>query len=203
MSHKIGPHSGNDKRGDLRVKRTELMVQQAFMDLVVEIGFSAITVQMLAERAMINRATFYRHYHDIYDLAEKIYSTLSQEYGDSVEAYMPGSPIETLQCLFEHCGKYRAYYLALLSEMPRSQEFVRGMIEEETASFFARLGLDEASMSMPLPIVLRCWSSMQMGLVQWWLESDQQVSAKEMAECLWQLLEGGPMVQFKLPAHNS
>lgn len=199
MSHKIESQSVNQKSSDLRVRRTEMMLQQSFMDLVVEVGFNAITVQMLAERAMINRATFYRHYDDIFDLAEKIYLNLAQEYRESVQSFMPGSPIETFTKLFEHCGEYSAYYLALLSEMPRSQEFVQDMIERETAAFFKGFGLDETKMTTPLPVVLRFWSITQLGLVRWWLEDGQAIPPREMAQHLWQLLEKGAIESLQLP----
>jgi hypothetical protein len=34
-------------------------------------GFAALTVQDIADRAMVNRATFYRHYLDKHDLLDK------------------------------------------------------------------------------------------------------------------------------------
>lgn len=199
MGTELTSENAKEKSTDLRVKRTQLMLQNAFMDLVVEVGFGAITIQMLAERAMINRATFYRHYEDIFDLAEKIYLRLAQEYRESVEAFMPGSPVETLQRLFEHCGQYRAYYLALLTQMPRSQDFVRAMIEEQAELFFRDIGLEESEMTMPLPVVLRFWSTAQLELVRWWLETEEQVSAAEMAHYLWRLLDEGAVKQLGLP----
>lgn len=42
-----------------------------FVALVGEKGFENVTVQHIAERAPVNRATFYSHYHDKYDLLDK------------------------------------------------------------------------------------------------------------------------------------
>jgi AcrR family transcriptional regulator len=39
------------------------------IELAAERGFDAITVGDIARRAGVNRATFYRHYQDKYDLA--------------------------------------------------------------------------------------------------------------------------------------
>ena len=167
MSHKIDkPH------GDLRIKRTELMLHQAFMDLVVEVGFKSITIQLLSERAMINRATFYRHYDDIFDLTEKVYLNLSQEYLDSV---IPDDPVATLQKLFEHCGTYAEFYKTLLADIPRFQELIRNLGEKQYEDFFKQLGLNEEQIEIPLPVILRYWMSAQMSLVQWWLENGQTV----------------------------
>ena len=61
------------KREDPRVKRTRKLINQAFFDLMNEKGFQAITVQDITDRAEVNRATFYAHYEDKYDLLEQIY----------------------------------------------------------------------------------------------------------------------------------
>lgn len=55
---------------DPRVKRTRQMIEQAFMDLISEKGFQAITVQDITGRAGINRATFYAHFKDKYVLLD-------------------------------------------------------------------------------------------------------------------------------------
>ncbi len=59
------------KKLDLRVKRTRGLIQRAFIELLAEKGFREITVQDIAERAEINRATFYAHYPDKYALLEE------------------------------------------------------------------------------------------------------------------------------------
>jgi AcrR family transcriptional regulator len=53
---------------DPRVKRTHLLLAQAFVELIKEKGFQAISVQDITLRAGLNRATFYAHFEDKYDL---------------------------------------------------------------------------------------------------------------------------------------
>lgn len=57
---------------DLRTKKTEQSLIDAYIDLRREKPIEKITVKELAEKAMMNKATFYRHYSDIYDLADAI-----------------------------------------------------------------------------------------------------------------------------------
>lgn len=64
---------------DLRVRRTEMMIQEALISLIAEKGFDTITVGDIAERAMINRATFYRHYEDKYALVRAIFEKAMQK----------------------------------------------------------------------------------------------------------------------------
>lgn len=56
---------------DPRVKRTRSLLEQAFMALIQEKGFQAVSVQDIAERAGVNRATFYAHFTDKYDLLDQ------------------------------------------------------------------------------------------------------------------------------------
>src|SRR5438128_8199273 len=60
------------KKVDPRVKRTRQLLQQAFNELMQEKGFSAISIQDIAERATVNRATFYAHFEDKYQLLDCI-----------------------------------------------------------------------------------------------------------------------------------
>jgi AcrR family transcriptional regulator len=53
---------------DRRVKRTRKLIQQAFAGLLKEQDFHNITVHDIAERAEVNRATFYLHFEDKYAL---------------------------------------------------------------------------------------------------------------------------------------
>ena len=60
----------DEKKVDPRIKRTRQLLQQALMDLMREKSFQAITVQDIAERATVNRVTFYAHFEDKYALLE-------------------------------------------------------------------------------------------------------------------------------------
>ncbi|MBQ4523253.1 MAG: TetR/AcrR family transcriptional regulator [Lachnospiraceae bacterium] len=63
---------------DLRTERTRKNIINAFIELRVEKPIEKITVKELSDHAYINKATFYRHYEDIYALAESIENELIQ-----------------------------------------------------------------------------------------------------------------------------
>ncbi len=62
--------SPQDEKVDPRVKRTRTLIQSAFLELLADKGFQAITVQDITERAEVNRATFYAHFPDKFALLE-------------------------------------------------------------------------------------------------------------------------------------
>jgi AcrR family transcriptional regulator len=59
-------------RIDPRVKRTRKLLLDAFMGVMAEKNFDEITVQDIATRATVNRATFYAHFVDKYALVDEL-----------------------------------------------------------------------------------------------------------------------------------
>ncbi len=55
---------------DLRQKKTRRSIVNAFLSMRSRMPLEKITVRELTERAEIHKATFYLHYHDIYELSE-------------------------------------------------------------------------------------------------------------------------------------
>jgi AcrR family transcriptional regulator len=78
---------------DPRVKRTRQLLLQAFRALLEEKrNIHSISVQEIAERAMVNRATFYAHFEDKYALLE---SWMREKFHQTLLSQLPAS--STLQ----------------------------------------------------------------------------------------------------------
>jgi AcrR family transcriptional regulator len=59
-------------RIDPRVTRTRRLIRDALTSLLAEKHFESISVQDIAERATVNRATFYAHFSDKFALLDAI-----------------------------------------------------------------------------------------------------------------------------------
>ena len=59
---------------DPRILRTRKLIMESFIELSGKKDFKDITIKDITTEAMINRATFYYHFEDIYDLLEKVLS---------------------------------------------------------------------------------------------------------------------------------
>jgi AcrR family transcriptional regulator len=46
------------------VRRTQKLLREAFIELIEERGFEALTIGELTSREMVSRAAFYRNYQD-------------------------------------------------------------------------------------------------------------------------------------------
>lgn len=70
---------------DLRVKKTKNSIINAFLQLRAKKPLERITVKELSDLAEINKATFYLHYKDIYDLSETLENELFERVFNSIE----------------------------------------------------------------------------------------------------------------------
>jgi AcrR family transcriptional regulator len=59
---------------DPRIRRTRQLLQEALDKLLKETDFGDISIQDVAEAATVNRATFYDHYADKYELLRSMVS---------------------------------------------------------------------------------------------------------------------------------
>lgn len=57
---------------DIRIKKTQTAIKNAFMELRSKKALEKISVKELCELACINKSTFYAHYEDIYALSDTL-----------------------------------------------------------------------------------------------------------------------------------
>lgn len=63
---------------DARTRYTKMVIRQSFLALLKEKPINRITVKEICDRSEINRATFYHHYKDPYDLLEQLEDELQE-----------------------------------------------------------------------------------------------------------------------------
>ncbi len=69
---------------DPRITRTRALLIAALAELMSEKSFEAITVSEIAQRATLNRVTFYAHFQDKYDLLEAATRQMIRQQIDTV-----------------------------------------------------------------------------------------------------------------------
>ena len=93
-----------EKKVDPRIKRTRQLLQQALIELMAEKSFQAITVQDIAERATVNRVTFYAHFEDKYALLEyAMREMFKQRLRSQLPEGSPFSPENVAQLILMVC----------------------------------------------------------------------------------------------------
>jgi AcrR family transcriptional regulator len=171
---------------DLRVRRTRKLLQTALMELTVQKGFEAVTVKDICEQAMVNRATFYRHYMDKYDLLdqymEDLYGLLDQSQ-DEKDFDHPDGPPTGLVRMLEHLRGHADFYRAMLGlkGYPLFAERIRFYIQKRMRQSLPANQAPSEPGQPPLDMMLRSVSSAGLGAISWWLENDTPVTSEQMA----------------------
>ena len=83
-------------KNDPRSKRTRRLLQDALTDLMSTKKFHEISVQDITARAEVNRATFYAHYVDKYEMLNELIRDTFQKLLDEK---LPAQPTFTIQNL--------------------------------------------------------------------------------------------------------
>lgn len=65
---------------DLRIIKTKKNIENSFLELLAIKDFEKITVKEITEHSLIGKTTFYYHYADKYDLAQKMIDEAASEY---------------------------------------------------------------------------------------------------------------------------
>ena len=81
---------------DARVRYTKMMLKQALLDLMQHKPVNKITVKEVCARAEVNRATFYAHYSDCFDLLACMEDELFAQFEQSMQRYVQSFDITAL-----------------------------------------------------------------------------------------------------------
>ncbi|GIO29767.1 MULTISPECIES: TetR/AcrR family transcriptional regulator [Paenibacillus] len=179
-----------NKKTDLRVLRTRQSIRKAFFELIKEKGYDAITIQDIADRAMINRNTFYLHHQNKPDLLDTCMDELLSELRKAVvlcPIHMNPFSISRLeavmQAILDHISGNISFYYAMLIDENRIYPFRAKM--EHIIRDKLNEGWNPDQGNSPLAIskelLLEYLVSSFMGIVIWWVKNDRPLPAGEVS----------------------
>ena len=196
----------SQKKTDLRVRRTHVLLKQAFLDLCEEKGFKVITVGDIAGRAMINRVTFYRHYKDKYELARAVFDEAIEDIDkglgpprytyEQIEEVGPPQPFVRF---FEYIAANSRLYRVMMGSdgdpwfVTHMREHLSTFVEQR---ILAREKLRLASPKdmpegMSRKVAVSITAACFVGIISWWLEDGMKHSPAQMAAWLRRIVLKG------------
>ncbi|MGT2948217.1 TetR/AcrR family transcriptional regulator [Streptococcus devriesei] len=186
---------------DIRYLRTEKLIFDAFTKLLSEKPYEKITVQDIADEAMINRATFYAHYADKDELQQGIHRQLLQQLSDMIDAAQVTNgdivqvrKAENLLANFYHSlEKNRSIAKIALKSISQEimQENFGKLLREKYADLLEKLNVTESGESVPTDFIVAYLTSIFTGTLMWWIKSDFDMPAKELARLVITLVSNG------------
>ncbi|UOY91803.1 TetR/AcrR family transcriptional regulator [Ectobacillus sp. JY-23] len=193
------------RKQDRRVIRTKKMLRDALTTLMVEKGFEGVTVSDLTVKADVNRATFYLHYRDKYDLLTQSEEEIITELDEIVKVArevklqevlmrdLQNDPLPFVIEMFAYFHQNADFLKAVLGPKgdPSFQEMLKETIKRNMLQHLVSK-LDTDKMLVPVDYFIAYVSSAHLGVIQHWLESGMNESPKEMATTLARMTLLGP-----------
>ncbi|PGL71308.1 TetR/AcrR family transcriptional regulator C-terminal domain-containing protein [Bacillus sp. AFS055030] len=189
---------------DPRVIRTRQLLQDALITLLSDKEFEAISVQDITKKANVNRATFYSHYEDKYQMVRQIVreklvdlDKAMKNVDFSMYDQNPHSLDEmTLQSyfhLFDHIEKNSYFYKVLLKRQGPNI-FRRKLYEVLSTTFetgFAFIQPKKNKYLVPEDLLVSYVSGATLSVISFWVENDMPYTKKHMAEYLLKISRNG------------
>ena len=174
---------------DLRVQKTKAALFGAFYELLAEKSFENITINELCERAMVRRATFYKHYRDKQDFLIGLVKRFRENFHRIISA---GN--EKIS-LVEYFTKYTS---STITHVTAHKEIVRNILDSQMKEPFLNVVMQNnyadavehinmaASMGLCLSVSTEVAASMIVGgsslLIVNWFDGGMSIPREKLEE---------------------
>ncbi|MGE7762546.1 TetR/AcrR family transcriptional regulator C-terminal domain-containing protein [Peribacillus sp. NPDC097895] len=181
------------------VQKTKAQIQYHFIALVEEEGFTQVSVKKIAERANINRGTFYVHYVDKYELMDHLQQQLLNELQARITAILPKEAFMAL-----HQQQLYPPFVAIFQFISEHAHALRAILGDKGDPSFAKkvkrvfgeVLLERLISQHPaakdeefLKYMHAFMTSAILGVIQEWLENCEEQTVEEMAKIHFQILK--------------
>ncbi len=184
---------------DRRSKRTRQLVNSAMMELLIEKGYEAITVQDILDRAGIGRSTFYSHYFDKEDVHTSMMEQMLAGMNQQLSERHAGQGIVPSLELFQHINEDHSHFQAVA--WGASGERLWDMMQTELGRIIEKALIsaheDISPPSIPLPVASAYLAGAFLNLLKWWLKAGMPYTPEEIDRIFRQLALPGVWATIK------
>ncbi len=183
-----------NEKADRRVKYTKMVLRESLTKLMQDKPVSRITIKELCEDADINRATFYSHYNDQFDLLKK----MEQEIIDDINSYLDSISfvtnnsyaLEVMTKIFEYI-KENAQICRVLLGTNGDIEFQKDIMMIVQTRFIAEQKTKKIIDEKIVEYVFTFAATGSIGMIQKWLSEDSNIPPADMAKLVMKLTNYG------------
>lgn len=187
------------KKTDRRVKYTRMVIRQSFVKLLKQKPISKITIKEICEEADINRATFYAHYLDQYDLLHQIENDVIRDVNQYLDQYsfnnITDTPVEMLDKILEYIKKNGELFDLLLLNANGDIYFEQEIIRIIGERHFIRMMPDREDSEY----IFQFFASGAIGVIMKWLRNGMQKPIKELSTLILNLSLNGRSPHIQKP----
>jgi len=182
-------------RHERRRLQTRRQLIETTMQLVLEKGYDAISIQDITDQADLGRGTFYIHFKDkeeiVWTVFQELFQTLEQDAHRQLDRTAPGVEYYGLLNIFRHAEKNRDLYRIMLGG--KGSALLTGRVQDFMAESFLYdirnapppTGND---FDIPPEIESQMLTGMISRLLFWWLETANAYTVEQMAAMIYKVL---------------
>lgn len=174
---------------DPRIIRTKEAIQSVFKQMVCELPYEKVTVKAIADRAGINRNTFYLHYNCVDDVLAEIQAKHSSEYSAIVSGFDQLKDTDKLvRSFFEYMEEQDDFFKRVTcdSRFDYIRERMQNRVTKQAAESHPLKGLDQSVRN-----ILLTFNNCIVLLYRQWVADGRKIPMEEMIELATTLLENG------------
>ena len=180
------------QKEDRRSQRTYHLVSSAFIELLVENHYDAITVQDILDRAGIGRSTFYTHYFDKADALEQMMEQTTETLSHHL-CPRPGAQgiVPSLE-LFRHVHQHHQIFQALVRHAGAVfWETMQATLSRAVEQVLESTLPATLAPSVPLAAVSVYLAGAFVNLLKWWLSAEVPYTPEQVDHVFQQLVMAG------------
>lgn len=189
---------------DPRIARTRRSLQDALLELARERELDEISVGDVAERAGVNRSSFYQHYADKETLLADALDAVAEDAGADLPTLIAVTPEppHVLVAYLEHLDANAGLYARVLGEHGSAVAVarLRTRLEAVVLEGIARSEVPGLFADLPRDVVAAGVAGSVLGVLGSWLARHPRPAPDVAAVWLWRVLLG-PMVDLDASQH--
>jgi len=177
-----------------RLQTRKLLIQTA-LQLILEKGYEAISIQDITDRADLGRGTFYIHFKDkeelVWDAFHELFQELEKEAHQKLDRRTPQVEYYGLLNIFRHAEKNRDLYQVMFGR--RGSAALSARLQDFLAEVFL---FDirntpvppEINFHLPEEVEAQMLTGLISRLLFWWLETAKGYTPEQMASMTYRML---------------
>ncbi|MBN1888912.1 MAG: TetR/AcrR family transcriptional regulator [Thermoflexales bacterium] len=185
-----------EQKTDLRIIKTYKALTDAFWQMLSEKKLEDITVNELCDRAMVRRATFYKHFGDKYDFFAFVIRMKQEQFDAQIRPHIDKSQPQSFYIgIVKHTLDFLNSNKKLVQTILESDMLptIMDILSEQISLDITRKLKADAQNGIPLPASPQVMAQFFTGALvytsKWWV-AQKKVSQAELLEELTCLLNG-------------
>lgn len=172
-------------RTQRRVLQTRMSIEDAFIRLVLERGYDAVSVEDVAAAADVAKATFYAHFANKDALRAAVFKRLNKELAQRI-AFREGPWDEVrptaMRTAYQHAAEMQDLYRVCLADPQSRAIYTAGVARNIEDNIRQRLAALGRTPKVPVAVMSTVFAGAHVAILEAWLSGGIEGTPEEVAD---------------------